>query len=70
MVRAPMPTCQKCGVALEAHELHQLDGRPLCDDCYLALVHRPTLKVEYAGGDTNFMLRLKDAYTLKKQLFD
>ena len=63
-----MKTCKQCNKALKVGEKKELHGKVLCDDCYIDAVMPKMPKAHY-DNDAEFMNRLKDSYSVRKQQF-
>ena len=65
-----MTRCEKCQNITPMEEEYHLDGKSLCEDCYIDAVSPKTLKVIYGGDPSGFMRRLKETYSVIKQQYD
>lgn len=63
-----METCHQCKKPLEDGEKKVRHGKALCEDCYIDAVTPKMPKAHY-DNDAEFMHRLKDSYTVRKQRF-
>lgn len=63
-----MKKCHKCNQLVEDNDLHQLNNKLLCEDCYIDTVMPRMPKVHY-DDDTEFMRRLQGSYSVRKQQF-
>jgi hypothetical protein len=70
MNRPGIKECTKCRGDIPPEELRWLNGRLLCEDCYLDAVASKTLKVAHGQDSADFMRRLKETHTVIKQKFD
>jgi hypothetical protein len=64
----PVKTCKHCHKALRDGEKKELHGKVLCDDCYIDAAMPKMPKAHY-DNDAEFMNRLKDSYSVRKQQF-
>ena len=62
--------CQKCGEGTVPEELRSLNGRILCEDCFIDALAPKTLKVAYGSDPADFMRRLKESFSVIRQEID
>jgi hypothetical protein len=63
-----MPICTKCKKTIPDGEVQKLHTKILCDDCYTDEVMPKMPKAHY-DNDAEFMNRLKDSYSVRKQQY-
>jgi hypothetical protein len=63
-----MPDCAKCNKPIKAEDAKKLHSKILCDDCYIDEVMPKMPKAHY-DNDAEFMNRLKDSYSVRKQQY-
>lgn len=63
-----MKRCEKCQSVLGEDEGRQFHSKILCDDCYIDEVMPKMPKAHY-DNDAEFMQRLKDSYSVRKQQY-
>jgi hypothetical protein len=63
-----MQTCKQCNKQINDGEKKELYGKILCEDCYIDAVMPKMPKAHY-NDDAEFMNRLKDSYSVRKQQF-
>lgn len=63
-----MKECEKCNVSLRENEGRELRSKLLCDDCYLDEM-MPKMPKSHYNNDAEFMQRLKDSYSVRKQQY-
>lgn len=63
-----MKRCEKCESILGEDEGRQLHSKILCEDCYIDEVMPKMPKAHY-DNDAEFMQRLKDSYSVRKQQY-
>ena len=61
-----MIKCEKCKSPLKENEWREYKSKILCDDCYIDEVMPKMSKAHY-NNDAEFMQRLKDLYSVRKQ---
>lgn len=61
-----MKKCEKCNASLRKNEGQKRHSQLLCDDCYIDEVMPKMPKAHY-DNDAEFMNRLKDSYSVRKQ---
>lgn len=63
-----METCKQCNTPLDDEDKKVLQGKALCEDCYIDAVMPKMPKAHY-DNDAEFMNRLKDSYSVRNQQF-
>lgn len=63
-----METCKQCDKALLNEEKKVLHGTVLCEDCYIDSVMPKMPKAHYDNA-AEFMNRLKESYSVRKQRY-
>lgn len=63
-----MKICSKCKVSFQDGEMKNLHGKLLCEDCYIDEVLPKMPKAHYEN-DSEFMNRLKESYSVRKQQY-
>jgi recombinational DNA repair protein (RecF pathway) len=63
-----MSNCKKCGKSLQDGDMKRLQGKIFCEDCYVDEVIPKIPKAHY-DNDAEFMNRLKDSYSVRKQQY-
>ena len=63
-----MPLCAKCKKTIPHEDVKLLYGKTLCEDCYMDEVMPKMPKAHYDNG-AEFMNRLKDSYSMRKQRY-
>lgn len=63
-----MSICSKCQKTISEDEKQILNTRILCDDCYLDEV-MPRMPKAHYDNEAEFMNRLKDSYSVRKQQY-
>jgi len=63
-----MPICIKCEATFREEDMKSLHGKSLCEDCYIDEVMPKMPKAHY-DNDSEFMNRLKDSYSVRKQQY-
>lgn len=63
-----MKQCEKCNRILKHGEDKVLHKKVLCDDCYIERV-LPKMHKTHEQDDAEFMRRLKESHTVRKQQF-
>ncbi|MCP4351992.1 MAG: hypothetical protein GY795_41545 [Desulfobacterales bacterium] len=64
-----MITCSKCGKVVNSGEEREHSSELFCEDCYIDAVSPPVRKMYYENCASNFMLRLKDSYSVREQQY-
>ncbi len=63
-----MPDCEKCRVTISNADVKRHHTKVLCEDCYIDEVMSKMPKAHYENG-AEFMNRLKDSYTVRRQRY-
>jgi hypothetical protein len=63
-----MPICTKCRTNIRDEDMKKLHGEILCEDCYIDEVMPKMPKAHY-DNKAEFMNRLKDSYSVRKQQY-
>lgn len=63
-----MPSCTKCNKAIQDGDGKKLHAKILCEDCYIDGIMPKMPKAHY-DNDSEFMNRLKDSYSVRKQQY-
>ena len=63
-----MKTCSKCKKTIQDGDEKELNTIILCEDCYIDEV-MPKMQKAHYDNDVEFMQRLKDSYSVRKQKF-
>lgn len=63
-----MPICKKCKNKFPEEEMKFLQNYTLCEDCYIDEVMPKMTKAHY-NNDAEFMNRLKETYTIRRQKY-
>lgn len=63
-----MRECEKCKTFLKEDEGREFHLKLLCDDCYIDEV-MPKMPKSHYDNDAEFMQRLKDSYSVRKQQY-
>jgi hypothetical protein len=63
-----MPICTKCNKSIQDSDAKMLHTKILCEDCYIDEVMPKMPKAHY-DNDAEFMNRLKDSYSVRKQQY-
>ena len=61
-----MKRCEKCKSKIKEDEERDFHSKILCEDCYIDEV-MPKMPRSHCDNDAEFMQRLKDAYSVRKQ---
>jgi len=61
-----MKNCSKCKQAIQNGNEKNLHNKIFCEDCYIDEVMPKMPKAHY-DNDAEFMQRLKDSYSVRKQ---
>ena len=67
-IREKMTICTKCKESFRDEDMKNLHGKILCEDCYIDEVVPKMPKAHY-DNDSEFMNRLKDSYSVRKQQY-
>ncbi|MCP4117213.1 MAG: hypothetical protein GY737_17820 [Desulfobacteraceae bacterium] len=63
-----MPKCAKCNNSVNAENIKKQLSKVLCEDCYIDEIMPKMAKAHY-DNDAEFMNRLKDSYSVRKQQY-
>ena len=63
-----MPNCVKCNKSINTEEARKRHSEILWEDCYIDEVMPKMPKAHY-NNDAEFMNRLKDSYSVRKQQY-
>jgi hypothetical protein len=63
-----MKRCEKCQSIINEDEGRKLHSKILCEDCYIDEV-MPKMPKSHFDNDAEFMQRLKDSYSVRKQQY-
>jgi hypothetical protein len=63
-----MKICPRCKVSFQDGDMKYLHGKLLCEDCFIDEVLPKMPKAHYENG-SEFMNRLKESYTVRKQQY-
>jgi RNA polymerase-binding transcription factor DksA len=58
--------CQNCGKEIPEDEVYATEGKTLCEDCYIDVVHRPIFCCQ-SQGDENFEQKTGDRSKSQKK---
>jgi len=58
-----MKHCDTCGRAIDEGEERKHQSKTVCEDCYIDTLLPPVRKTYYENDSSEFMRRLRDAYT-------
>lgn len=61
-----MPICEKCNKTITDGDAKIFHTKILCEDCYIDEV-MPMMPKAHYDNDAEFMNRLKDSYSIRKQ---
>jgi len=63
-----MKNCEKCKTSINSDNMRKLHSKILCEDCYIDEVALKMPKSHY-DNDAEFMQRLKNSYSVRKQQY-
>jgi recombinational DNA repair protein (RecF pathway) len=63
-----MPICTKCKTSIQDEGIKNHHGEILCEDCYIDEVVPKMPKAHY-DNEAEFMNRLKDSYSVRRQQY-
>ena len=63
-----MKKCEKCKSQIKENEGREFHSKLLCEDCYIDEV-MPKMPKSHYDNDAEFMQRLKDSYSVRKQQY-
>ena len=63
-----MPICSKCKIKINEADSRIHYEKILCDDCFIDRIMPKIPKAHY-NNDAEFMNRLKDSYSVRKQKY-
>jgi hypothetical protein len=63
-----MKKCEKCKSPIKEDDERELHSKILCEDCYIDEV-MPKMPKSHYDNDAEFMQRLKDSYSVRKQRY-
>jgi hypothetical protein len=63
-----MRTCAKCNETIKDGDEHNIREEILCEDCYIDEIMPRMTKAHY-DNENEYMNRLKDSYTVRKQKY-
>lgn len=63
-----MKKCEKCKSQIKENERREFYSKLLCEDCYIDEV-MPIMPKSHYDNDAEFMQRLKDSHTVRKQQY-
>jgi hypothetical protein len=64
-----MTTCSKCRSTIADGEERRLQGKLLCDDCYIDCIWPKVRKAHYENESAEFMRRLQESYSVHPQRY-
>jgi hypothetical protein len=63
-----MKKCEKCKSPIKKDDGREFHSKILCEDCYIDEV-MPKMPKSHYDNDAEFMQRLKDSYSVRKQQY-
>jgi hypothetical protein len=63
-----MTKCEKCNLPIKDDEEREFHSKLLCEDCYIDKM-MPKMPKSHYDNDSEFMQRLKDSYSVRKQQY-
>lgn len=63
-----MKKCEKCELPIKEDDGREFHSKILCEDCYIDEVI-PKMSKSHYNNDAEFMQRLKDSYSVRKQQY-
>lgn len=63
-----MKICTNCKKSLQDGDVKKLNGKILCEECYIDMVV-PKMPKSHYENDAEFMNRIKDSYPVRKQQY-
>ena len=63
-----MSNCVRCNQSINPEDVKKIHSKILCEDCYIDEI-MPKMPRAHYDNDAEFMNRLKDSYSVRKQRY-